>query len=182
MLQESQQSVRSSTSAETSRSKRKGKQSDCVLEIERKKAKLKDTAQELRDTRSKSNSFGVYVGEELEKLNTFQRQIAEKLISEVLFLGKTENLDLNSKIETPTGCGPSRLSSQTPSSQHISPSAQLIRSSTTPRLGLESQLPKLLLPRRSVSTEDPLRLSINDNYKWSDDNSTSLLKELLIQK
>ncbi|XP_063390805.1 uncharacterized protein LOC134676373 isoform X3 [Cydia fagiglandana] len=48
------------------------------------------------------NYFGVYVGEQLEQVSSFQRTVAEKLISEVLFLAKTENLTYDSKIETPS--------------------------------------------------------------------------------
>ncbi|XP_063371395.1 uncharacterized protein LOC134659649 [Cydia amplana] len=48
------------------------------------------------------NYFGVYVGEQLEQVSLFQRTVAEKLISEVLFLAKTENLSYESKIETPS--------------------------------------------------------------------------------
>ncbi|XP_063632463.1 uncharacterized protein LOC134803592 [Cydia splendana] len=60
--------------------------------------------QEVKNVEQKSkapNYFGVYVGEQLEQVSSFQRTVAEKLISEVLFLAKTENLSYDSKIETP---------------------------------------------------------------------------------
>lgn len=50
---------------------------------------------------AKTNSFGEYIGKELENVESFQRHVAEKLISEVLFLARTGNLTFDTKIERP---------------------------------------------------------------------------------
>ncbi|XP_063836632.1 uncharacterized protein LOC135085761 isoform X1 [Ostrinia nubilalis] len=57
----------------------------------------------IRETRSlDTNPFAVYVGKQLDEMTPFQRKVAEKVISEVLFLGKTESLNFDSKVVTPT--------------------------------------------------------------------------------
>ncbi|XP_046976403.1 E3 ubiquitin-protein ligase arkadia-C-like [Vanessa cardui] len=76
--------------------------------LEKKKEALIDTAQGLllrndrKESHKKINSFGLYVGEQLDQVETFQRQVAEKLISDVLFLAKTGNLNFESRVETTT--------------------------------------------------------------------------------
>ncbi|KAL4710061.1 hypothetical protein ACJJTC_016463 [Scirpophaga incertulas] len=70
-----------------------------------KKNKLIDTAQALlnqSESSSNTSSFGTYVNEKLNKIVSGQREIAEKLISDVLFLAQTKNLRFDSKIETPS--------------------------------------------------------------------------------
>ncbi|XP_061725760.1 uncharacterized protein LOC133531513 isoform X3 [Cydia pomonella] len=62
--------------------------------------KYPESVKNLEQKTKEPNYFGVYVGEQLEQVSKFQRTVAEKLISEVLFLAKTENLSYDSKIET----------------------------------------------------------------------------------
>lgn len=72
------------------------------LEIKNKQNKLYDTAQALMSSGSEQNSFGIYVGQKIEEIPSGQRDIAEKLISDVIFLAKTNNLRFDSRIETPS--------------------------------------------------------------------------------
>ncbi|XP_037295770.1 uncharacterized protein LOC115455511 isoform X2 [Manduca sexta] len=53
----------------------------------------------LEQTKDPLNPFGVYVGEQLLEMNNFQRQVAEKLISDVIFLAKSEALGFDSKVK-----------------------------------------------------------------------------------
>ncbi|XP_030030301.2 uncharacterized protein LOC115447411 [Manduca sexta] len=68
--------------------------------LEKKKLKLYDTAKLLLQQEDvKHNPFGLYVGEQLTQVSKFQRHVAEKLISEIIFLGRTRKLSIDSKIE-----------------------------------------------------------------------------------
>ncbi|XP_063543573.1 uncharacterized protein LOC134751976 isoform X3 [Cydia strobilella] len=64
--------------------------------------KYQEQVENVEQKAKQPNYFGVYVGEQLEQVSSFQRTVAEKLISEVLFLAKTKNLSYDSKIETPS--------------------------------------------------------------------------------
>ncbi|CAG4982063.1 unnamed protein product [Parnassius apollo] len=115
----------------------KGRKKLNILEI--KKRKLIDTAQELlqsdnrKENQKEINSFGLYVGEQLDQVETFQRQVAEKLISDVLFLAKTGNLNFDSRIETKRSRNfPIFQMSSSPQYTRLSPSPNYIQSSSSP--------------------------------------------------
>lgn len=79
--------------------KKREKLSDHTLEL--KKEKLLETAQRFLSTNSTEQSaFGNYVGQKIEEIALGQqRDLAEKLISENLFLAKTNCLTFDTKIE-----------------------------------------------------------------------------------
>ncbi|CAG4965784.1 unnamed protein product, partial [Parnassius apollo] len=71
--------------------------------IEIKKERLIDAANDLLTNRRETNAFGVYVGKKMEQIPVGQqRDLAEKLISEVIFLAKTNNLTFDTRIEIPS--------------------------------------------------------------------------------
>ncbi|CAF4940476.1 unnamed protein product [Pieris macdunnoughi] len=71
--------------------------------IEMKKEKLIDAANNLLTDRAETNAFGVYVGKKIDEIPLGQqRDLAEKLISDILFLAKTNNLTFNTRIENPS--------------------------------------------------------------------------------
>ncbi|CAF4889519.1 unnamed protein product [Pieris macdunnoughi] len=68
-----------------------------------KKEKLIDAANNLLTDRAETNAFGVYVGKKIDEIPLGQqRDLAEKLISDILFLAKTNNLTFNTRIENPS--------------------------------------------------------------------------------
>ncbi|XP_063633821.1 mucin-2-like [Cydia splendana] len=68
--------------------------------IEIQQQKLLNTAENLlKENKKETNPFGIYVGDTLEQISSDQREIAEKLISDVLFLARRNNLTTDSKIE-----------------------------------------------------------------------------------
>ncbi|CAD0198405.1 unnamed protein product [Chrysodeixis includens] len=110
-----------------------------------------------KEHKSVTNTFGIYVGEKLKQIPSGQRDIAEKLISDVLFFAITNKLDVNSCIETPytnynTGRHPRRYSplphlshsefnsevSETSRSSHFTSAPS---SSLTPPVQIQSSLP-----------------------------------------
>lgn len=71
--------------------------------IELKKEKLLDAANNLLSYRTEIHAFGVYVGKKMEEiLVDQQRDLAEKLISEIMFLAKTNNLTFDTRVEIPS--------------------------------------------------------------------------------
>ncbi|XP_061723230.1 uncharacterized protein LOC133529518 isoform X2 [Cydia pomonella] len=78
----------------------KRKQQNGRNAVEKQQQKLLTTAVTLlRENKKEMNSFRMYVGETLERISPDQREIAEKLISEVLFLARRNKLTSESKID-----------------------------------------------------------------------------------
>lgn len=138
----------------------------------------------LLESSPKTNSFVVYVGEQLDSMSTSQRQVAEKLISDVIFLGKTGNLNFDSRVETSSKKQTAPLY-QNQSFQYNYHSPHISPSSPTDPLTIDSSYkspetittPSSSSPRiKSPIPSPPPECNVQDG------DEDSLLKQLLVDK
>ncbi|XP_075983927.1 uncharacterized protein LOC142981717 [Anticarsia gemmatalis] len=179
--------------------------------MERKKQKMMETqAQERRN--KLPSTFALYVGEQLESIETFQRQVAEKLISEVLFLAKTGHLNFDSRVETSKSMSSSSSSSSQRSASPLSnvgspqrfiiPSPIPLNPASTKTNHLKSPEPSS--PSKCVTVQPPspqvkqcvspppqmnqvsytiqVKSEATSPSRTDDEPSPSVLKDLLIEK
>ncbi|KAL0858933.1 hypothetical protein ABMA27_011357 [Loxostege sticticalis] len=157
-------------------------------EISRYTQKLKESIQNTPKGDKESakahqiNPFAVYIGKQLEEMSPYQRKVAEKVISEVIFLGKTDGLNFHSRVESkPRPANTPNLSppgKSTPKAKKKTTPRRKITKNVTPvKYFPEHKVPQktrfidvngepsLLIPRPSP---DPLPADNSDSFSESD--------------